>query len=79
MGLCQFQDVLGKPRLGSHAIRIPVIDVAMIDVLMTAVAALATAKFQLRRWPAHFLGWFVVAQILHIVFCVRTRVVELIF
>ena len=75
MNLCKFRDVLGKPGEGLHWSRIPVLDIALNDVLLTAMIALVTAQLNIRRWPYHFLLWFLLAEILHLLFCVQTKVI----
>ena len=79
MSLCRFKDALGTPRQGSHKTRIPILDIALNDVLLTAILALVTAKFDIKVWPYHFLFWFILAEMLHVLFCVQTKVITTLF
>ena len=39
MSKCPWKSLFGEPRTGSHAARIPVIDIALTDTFMTALGA----------------------------------------
>ena len=74
--LCQFQHVAGRPREGFHAARIPVIDVALWDVVGTICIAIVLA-----HWFQTNVGWtllmvFAVAVLLHWLFCVETTIMR---
>lgn len=58
-----------------HKARIPIIDVAVNDVILTIVLALFTAKFNINILPLHLLFWFITAEIAHKIFCVQTKVI----
>lgn len=72
MGLCAFRHIFGKERQGAHALRLPVLDLAAVDVALTALAALAIAK------AGGWSYWLVLALLLlagialHRIFCVNT-------
>jgi fatty acid desaturase len=71
-GLCRYKDALGVPGRGVHAWRI--FDVAIVDVVLTVLAAWGIAEW--RGWPFWWvlLGLFVMGIVLHRLFCVRTTV-----
>lgn len=76
---CQFKDALGKPREGIHAIRIPVIDIALVDTLLTVIAALVFSKLFKSSFIWTFIVFIVIAIVIHRVLCVDTRLNQLIF
>lgn len=39
--LSRYRNILGRPRQGAHALRIPVVDVALVDVILTGFAVKA--------------------------------------
>ena len=74
---CPYSEALGRPREGVHAYRL--FDVAVVDVALTILGGLIIA---------HLLGWhpavgvaalFVIGVIMHRLFCVKTKVDELLF
>jgi hypothetical protein len=75
--LCSLREAGGVPREGIHAARIPVIDVALWDVVFTVLGAAAVARWG--RWNP----WTVVLLALglslpaHLLCCVPTRMVTL--
>lgn len=77
--LCQFANILGRPREGMHSLRIPYLDWAVTDTLLTVLLALALGSF-LGPWGTLLstLFWFVVLLLLvrpfsHWLFCVNGR------
>ena len=70
--LCQYRDALGKPREGVHRYRI--LDVAVVDVVLTLLVAWAVSVGT--QWPfwACALGLFLVGIVAHRAFCVHTKV-----
>ena len=68
--------MFGAPRTGLHSIRIPVLDIALVDTVATVALAGAIA------WVTGLNFWltlavlFVVGEIAHKIFCVRTQVVK---
>jgi hypothetical protein len=71
-GLCKYKDMFGKPGEGLHAYRLG--GVAIVDVVMTLVAAYLLARW--RGWGVlpTTAGLFLAGVIAHRVFCVRTAV-----
>ena len=87
MNLCQYKNLFGAPRTGVHAYRIPIVDVATIDLLMTVGASYIISKYVFDKdtkktnypfWIT-FLIVFIIAIIAHRVFCVRTTVDKFLF
>ena len=74
--LAEYKDSLGKPNQGFHSTRIPILDVALWDVLGTVVIGLVLAYFM--KWSPLWtvLGLFVLATFLHWLFGVKTKVVK---
>ena len=78
MSFCEYKDIFGKPREGIHATRIPILDVALWDVVGAIV--LIFGLIWLGLSPACSVAVVVVGTIiLHRLFCVNTRVNEAIF
>jgi hypothetical protein len=75
--LCQYKHALGEPRKGVHSVR--VLDIAIVDVALTVVAAKLIAKhFGYNFWKTLLL-LFVSGIVAHRLFCVRTKIDELLF
>lgn len=73
MFFCKFSNILGKPREGVHAYRVA--DLAVIDVFLTIVAAIAShSVFSTQPLIVHVLAWFMLGIVAHHIFCVRTTV-----
>jgi hypothetical protein len=75
--LCPFKDIFGKPREGAHAYR--VFNVAIVDVFATIVLGVLLAV--LFGWNMVYtcIVLFVIGIVAHRLFCVRTRIDELLF
>jgi hypothetical protein len=72
---CPFKDILGKPGEGVHSMRIPVIDISLVDTALTFVGA----YFIQKQFPSYsylqvFIAFFILGEILHILFCVKSKV-----
>ena len=69
-------DVLGKPREGFHAARLPNIDIAANDTLGTlGIAALISAVYEIPLWKTS-MGLFAIGEAAHLAFGVETAVVK---
>ena len=75
--LCQYKDVFGKPREGVHSYRF--LGVAVVDVVMTLFAAVLLSLFLKTKLWKTTLFLFILAIILHRMFCVNTRINVLLF
>jgi len=72
---CPFKDVLGKPGTGIHAMRIPGTDIALVDTVATFVGAwFIQKKFRQYTYLQVLLFLFILGEILHVIFCVKTPI-----
>ena len=70
--LCEYRDILGRPGEGVHSIRF--MNIAVVDVVLTLMAAVWLSKiFKLKSGWATVL-MFLLGIIMHRVFCVETTV-----
>jgi RsiW-degrading membrane proteinase PrsW (M82 family) len=81
MLLDKYKDALGVPRVGIHAARIPFLDYALWDVVGTiGIAWLLVLVFAKDKSWQNTLRWIIIAfalgLFLHILFGVRTKMVE---
>jgi hypothetical protein len=74
---CPFRNLFGAPRTGVHSIRIPVLDIALVDTVLTFIVAwiLQKAFFQNTPYLTVLLIFAILGEILHVLFCVKTRLV----
>lgn len=71
--LCRFAaDIAGRPREGVHKWRIPILDWALFDTLLTVAAALALGRGRVCASVVWLLVLLAVGAVLHRVLCVRT-------
>jgi hypothetical protein len=79
MSLCKYADMFGAPRTGVHSYR--VLDVAVVDYVLTVVAALAVQHYLLPDWNRYLviLMFQLMGIVAHRVFCVKTKFDEAIF
>jgi hypothetical protein len=68
----------GAPRTGAHAIRIPVLDIALVDTALTAVAAYWLS--QQYGWSVEktFIGLFALGVAAHSAVGVKTGFLQLV-
>lgn len=71
--LCQFANIAGRPREGIHSVRIPYVDWALADTLLTVLLALALGRGQVCASLLWFGALLVLALCVHRLFCVRAR------
>ena len=72
MDLCQYKDLFGKPREGSHKYRIPFIDLALVDIALTVLAGFLAVKFTEFSPISVFIFLLILAIVSHKIFCVDT-------
>jgi hypothetical protein len=77
MNLCKYNKALGEVNKGIHSIRI--FDIAIVDVLLTVIAALYLSKQYHINFYKTLSILFVLGIILHRAFCVRTTVDKILF
>lgn len=72
---CSLGRMAGEPYRGIHAARIPLVDVALWDVVFTVVGALVVARWGGWRPAAVVVAALCLSVPAHLLFCVRTRAV----
>ena len=75
--LCKYKDILGVPGEGIHSYRFG--GVAIMDVIMTIIAAFFISYFFKKSFLYTTIFLFVLGIILHRLFCVRTTVGKFLF
>jgi fatty acid desaturase len=83
----KYKNLFGKPNEGAHSLRIPILDIALIDFLLTGfVASIITLILYFIGinniyWYWLFLIIFVILILLgiivHDIFCVKTKINKL--
>jgi hypothetical protein len=69
------KDIFGKPNQGVHSVR--VFDYAAIDVIMTFIGAYFISQYYKKNVWIIFILLFIFGQILHALFCVKTKFISL--
>ena len=70
------KDIFGAPGTGAHSVRI--LDIAVIDLVLTVVVAFAISKV-LSTSPFWTIVFFLVlGEVAHALFCVDTTVIKMI-
>ena len=73
---CPYANILGEVGKGVHSIRL--FDFAIIDTLLTVLAAYLISKsFKVKFWKA-LLGLFILGEILHYIFGVNSKFLQVI-
>lgn len=76
MNLDQYKDILGKPREDIHKIRIPIIDWALVDVLLTFLLIYILYLFGFKNIILLVIIVFFFGQLLHYIFGVQTAFIK---
>lgn len=79
MSFCKYKDSLGKPNIGVHAIRDPLFNLAIIDVIMTIIGGMIISHIMDYSLTIILFLLFILGIILHRIFCVRTTVDKFLF
>jgi hypothetical protein len=79
MSLCKHKDIFGEPREGSHELRDPVFDTALVDTGITLIVCYAISKYYNYSFMVVFFILMIIAIIAHRSFCVRTTVDKFLF
>lgn len=79
MSLCEYKDLFGKPNEGSHAYRIPVLDLAAVDVIMTVAVSYGASYYFNYSFLIVLLVFIIAGIVSHKLFCVDTTVNTFIF
>jgi len=72
--LCEYKDALGVPRQGVHKYRIPILDIALVDTVLTFIGAWLIQRYlfpETSYWIVLLL-FFALGELLHVVFCIRS-------
>jgi hypothetical protein len=77
MRLCKYRNALGEPKKGAHSIR--VFNVAVIDLLLTILAAAILHWVFKIPIIISIISMLLLGIIMHRLFCVRTTVDKIIF
>lgn len=77
MSLCKYKNMLGNLNKGVHSYRL--FGVAIVDVIMTILAAALISYFRKQSFVTTLLFLFLLGIALHRIFCVRTTVDKLLF
>ena len=76
-GLCQYKDILGKPREGIRKYRI--FDISIMDTAVVIIAGYFISWYmKWNIWLTLFV-LFILGIIVHRMFCVRTGIAKLLF
>jgi hypothetical protein len=73
----KYKNIFGEPNKGAHSIRL--FDFAIIDIIMTCIGAYFIYKYYKINVWLMFLLLFIFGQILHALFCVKTKFINLFF
>lgn len=73
MGLCKYKDIFGKPRQGVHKYRIPVLDIALVDTVLTVLLSIVIAKIFKVSFLLTFIVFILLGVVVHKIFCVDTK------
>lgn len=72
--LCEYSDILGKPRTGFHSYRL--FDFAILDIIGTILLGVLFAKYYNISYFYGILFMFLLGVFLHWLFCVDTKFME---
>ena len=73
---CPYANLFGEPNTGVHSIR--VFGIAVVDTVLTVLAAYVIAKaYKINFWYS-FVGLFVLGEILHYLFGTKTAFLKMI-
>ena len=78
--LCQYKDILGKPKEGVHQYRI--FNIAIVDLSLTVLVAFLIAlyfKLNLFKSSILLIMIFGLGILMHYLFCVKTTLNNLLF
>jgi hypothetical protein len=79
MSLCEYKDLFGKPMEDLHAYRIPIVNLATVDVVITAAAAYGISQYYNSSFWMVLVILFIIGIASHKIFCVDTQLNKYIF
>jgi hypothetical protein len=71
---CPFANILGQPKTGVHSIRL--FGIAVVDSILTILVAFVTYKTFKVNFFVCLTGWFILGEVFHYIFGVRTAFLE---
>jgi len=74
MLFCQYKNIFGKPNTGLHSVRL--FGVAVYDVVGTIIIAMILSFAFKWNFLLTLLITFIIAELLHVMFCVNTAFVN---
>lgn len=77
MSFCNYRHIFGKEGEGVHSYRL--FNIAIVDTLLTVLAAWIIAYYTKRSFVWVFIGLMILGVLLHRLFCVRTTLTLLTF
>jgi len=75
--LAQYKDIFGAPKTGVHSIRL--FNIAVVDVVLTVIVAIIISRLTKINLVLITILLFILAIIMHRLFCVRTTIDKLLF
>jgi len=76
MELDRYKDIFGKPREGVHRFRIPIVDWALVDVVLIVLLTIIFYMLGYKRIFLIFIILFFVGQLFHYMFGVQTAFIK---
>ena len=71
----KYKDIFGKSNEGVHSLRL--FDFAIVDFIMTFIGAYILSQYYKKNVWLIFILIFIYGQILHALFCVKTKFISL--
>jgi len=71
---CPYKNLFGAPGTGVHSLRIA--DIAVVDTVMTVIAAFGISKWSHQEFWIVLLVLFVIGEFMHYWFCVDTALLR---
>ena len=79
MGFCEFKNAFGEPNKISHSYRIPIVNLAFVDVVLTIAIGYAISHYFEYYFITIIIILILLSIISHRIFCVRTTVDKFLF
>jgi len=76
MSGCPYKYIFGEPGKGVHSYRI--FGLAVVDIVLTIVLAVATSKYTKSSFLVHLLFWIFIGELLHYWFGTQTAFLTMI-
>ena len=73
---CPYANIFGEPNKGVHSIRF--FGLAVVDCILTIIAAYITSISYNINFLVSLFGWFVLGELLHYIFGVKTAFLDMI-